>query len=138
MSALGQKPDICSAKRHVRFTPESGHVRCNSGCPLWANSGHFAMQSSCPLYPGGLNRSLQHCFKVWTQPALGRLPVGSMAVAQRDMASHNRRILADADEERRLALAEEVDTQKIQTRDNRTCAVSLQGESGLIESFGPR
>src|SRR5215467_7722587 len=25
---------------HVRFTPESGHVRCNEGCPLWANSGH--------------------------------------------------------------------------------------------------
>jgi hypothetical protein len=23
------KADICSAKRHVRFTPESGHVRCN-------------------------------------------------------------------------------------------------------------
>src|SRR5262249_28702744 len=25
---------------HVCFTPESGHVRCNLGCPLWANSGH--------------------------------------------------------------------------------------------------
>jgi hypothetical protein len=25
---------------NVRFTPESGHVRCNEGCPLWANSGH--------------------------------------------------------------------------------------------------
>ena len=23
-----------------RSTPESGHVRCNSGCPLCANSGH--------------------------------------------------------------------------------------------------
>jgi len=23
---------------YVRFTPESGHVRCNQGCPLWANS----------------------------------------------------------------------------------------------------
>jgi hypothetical protein len=21
----------------VRFTPESGHVRCNYGCPLWAD-----------------------------------------------------------------------------------------------------
>ena len=28
---FGSKADICSAKRHVRFTPESGHVRCNSG-----------------------------------------------------------------------------------------------------------
>src|SRR5262249_61068130 len=24
----------------VRFTPESGHVRYNLRCPLWANSGH--------------------------------------------------------------------------------------------------
>jgi hypothetical protein len=24
--------------RHVRFTPESGHVRCNSRCLLWTNS----------------------------------------------------------------------------------------------------
>ena len=37
---FGSKADMCSAKRHVRFTPESGHVRCNSGCPLCANSGH--------------------------------------------------------------------------------------------------
>ena len=26
----------------VRFTPESGHVQCKQGCPLWANSGHPA------------------------------------------------------------------------------------------------
>jgi hypothetical protein len=25
---------------NVRFTPESGHVRCSYRCPLWANSGH--------------------------------------------------------------------------------------------------
>ncbi len=25
MSALGQKADICGAKRHLRFTPKSGH-----------------------------------------------------------------------------------------------------------------
>jgi hypothetical protein len=54
---FGSLADICSAKRHVRFTPnsdrksghqsqghvrftpESGHVRCKSPCPLWANSG---------------------------------------------------------------------------------------------------
>src|SRR5262245_8416339 len=57
MSALGQKqtcasqkamsalPRIAiakanSRKSHVRFTPESGHVRCKRECPLWANSGH--------------------------------------------------------------------------------------------------
>jgi len=28
-SALSPKADICSALAHVRFTPESGHVRCN-------------------------------------------------------------------------------------------------------------
>ena len=39
---FGSKADMCSAKGHVRFTPESGHVRCNSGCPLCANSGHVA------------------------------------------------------------------------------------------------
>ena len=32
--------DLRSAKRHVRFTPESGHVRCTSLCLLCANSGH--------------------------------------------------------------------------------------------------
>ena len=26
---FGSKADICSAKWHVRFTPKSGHVRCN-------------------------------------------------------------------------------------------------------------
>ena len=29
----------------VRFTPESGHVRCTSRCPLSANSGHPAARS---------------------------------------------------------------------------------------------
>ena len=27
--ACGSKADMCGAKGHVRFTPESGHVRCN-------------------------------------------------------------------------------------------------------------
>ena len=30
MSALGHKRTCRDAKRHVRFTPESGHVRCTS------------------------------------------------------------------------------------------------------------
>jgi hypothetical protein len=29
MSALGQKADVTLADCDVRFTPESGHVRCN-------------------------------------------------------------------------------------------------------------
>ena len=26
---FGSKADMCAAKRYVRFTPESGHVRCS-------------------------------------------------------------------------------------------------------------
>ena len=40
MSALGQKQTYAVRKGHVRFTPESGHVRRNYECPLWAKSGH--------------------------------------------------------------------------------------------------
>ena len=35
---FGSKADICNANRHVRFTPNSGHVRCKHRCPLSANS----------------------------------------------------------------------------------------------------
>src|SRR5262249_30184101 len=38
--STASKADICSAKQHIRFTPESGHVRCTSPCLLWARSGH--------------------------------------------------------------------------------------------------
>ena len=37
---FGSKADICAAIGHVRFAPESGHVRCSYGCPLRAKSGH--------------------------------------------------------------------------------------------------
>ena len=46
---FGSKADICSAKRHVRFTPNSGHMRCNSVCPLSANSGHSTGNLSIEL-----------------------------------------------------------------------------------------
>jgi hypothetical protein len=57
------KADICVAKSYVRFAsnrdrksgfpqkgvsalpPESGHVRCNYRCPLWANSKHYGNSS---------------------------------------------------------------------------------------------
>src|SRR5262249_393053 len=42
---------------YVRFTPKSGHVRCNSPCPLWANSGHqsYSITSSATKSrPGGI------------------------------------------------------------------------------------
>ena len=32
---------MCSAPAHVRFTPNSGHVRCKEECPLCAKSGHW-------------------------------------------------------------------------------------------------
>src|SRR5215472_11184707 len=38
---------MCSARAYVRFTPESGHVRYNYGCPLWAKSGHGALGRQC-------------------------------------------------------------------------------------------
>src|SRR4029079_255497 len=31
---------MCSAKGHVCFTPESGHVQCIHLCLLWAHSRH--------------------------------------------------------------------------------------------------
>ncbi|MGB8745951.1 MAG: hypothetical protein WCD54_08295, partial [Pseudolabrys sp.] len=34
--------DMAASQSDVRFTPESGHVQCNSACPLCANSGHRA------------------------------------------------------------------------------------------------
>ena len=37
---FGSQADILRCQCDVRFTPESGHVRCNSICPLSANSGH--------------------------------------------------------------------------------------------------
>ena len=42
---FGSLADICSANRHVRFTPNSGHVQCTSRCPLSANSGHRPAKS---------------------------------------------------------------------------------------------
>ena len=42
---FGSKADMCGARRHVRITPESGHLRCKSQCPLSANSGHPPIRS---------------------------------------------------------------------------------------------
>ena len=38
---FGSEADMCSVLGDVRFTPKSGHMQCNSVCPLCANSGHF-------------------------------------------------------------------------------------------------
>jgi hypothetical protein len=44
---FASKADICAAISHVRFTPKSGHVRCTSLCPLWADSGHRGNPGVC-------------------------------------------------------------------------------------------
>src|SRR5262249_23986472 len=44
---FGSKADICTAIGHVRFTPESGHVQCNSRCPLWAD---FVAKVRCGVF----------------------------------------------------------------------------------------
>jgi hypothetical protein len=47
---FGSKADMSRRNRHVRFTPESGHVRCSEGCPLWANSGHVSDAISARIF----------------------------------------------------------------------------------------
>src|SRR5262245_48370888 len=37
---FGSLADDVVSRIDVRFTPERGHVRCTSPCPLWARSGH--------------------------------------------------------------------------------------------------
>ena len=37
---FGSLADILRCGSDVRFTPESGHVQCNLGCPLCAKSRH--------------------------------------------------------------------------------------------------
>src|SRR5262249_34570906 len=62
---FGSKADMCSAKGHVRFAPnsdresglpqtvmsasppKSGHLRCNSSCLLWAKSRHSTQPGTC-------------------------------------------------------------------------------------------
>jgi hypothetical protein len=40
MPALGNLADIPRGPERRPLYPESGHVQCNYGCPLRANSGH--------------------------------------------------------------------------------------------------
>jgi len=49
MSALGQKQTFALQNGMSALPPNSGHVRCNSGCPLCANSGHSANRSITSL-----------------------------------------------------------------------------------------
>jgi hypothetical protein len=49
---FGSYADILQRNRHVRFTPESRHVRCNSTCLLCAKSGHRNQWASCKFLIG--------------------------------------------------------------------------------------
>jgi hypothetical protein len=41
LSLITFEADMCAAKDHVCFTPESGHVQCTWQCLLWARSRHL-------------------------------------------------------------------------------------------------
>jgi len=45
--SFGLKADTTAYPSDVRFTPESGHVRRISSCPLWANSGLMHCSNQC-------------------------------------------------------------------------------------------
>ena len=47
---FGSKADIGVGRRHVRFTPKSGHWLSALGCPLCAKSGHSASQQNRALH----------------------------------------------------------------------------------------
>src|SRR5262245_1785144 len=51
---------MCSARGYVRFTPESGHVRCKKGCLLWAISG-LMHRSKTVLFDNLVGTSKQRC-----------------------------------------------------------------------------
>jgi len=48
----GSKADMTANQRDLCFTPESGHVRRNSGCLLWAIRGSIEMPATVrdPLF----------------------------------------------------------------------------------------
>ena len=46
---------------NVRFTPKSGHVQCNSACPLCANSGHQPRFEMTGVARRPTARVLAHC-----------------------------------------------------------------------------
>src|SRR5262245_58540746 len=88
-AAFESKADIQRPRKHVRTTPKSRHVRCNSPRVLWANSGHsivYSINSSARrssgngmLMPSDLaafrlmaNSNLVGC---WTGRSLGIAPL---------------------------------------------------------------
>ncbi|MGC2686554.1 MAG: hypothetical protein WA375_02975, partial [Pseudolabrys sp.] len=62
---FGSIADMCSAKEHVRFTPESRHVQRNSACLLCANRHILASQRDVRSYleSGHLLASIEYPLK---------------------------------------------------------------------------
>ena len=48
--STASEADMCAAKRHVRFTPESRHVQCTGACPLSAKSGLMHAQTASIIF----------------------------------------------------------------------------------------
>jgi hypothetical protein len=61
---FGSKADMCSAKGHVRFTPESGHSQSEFQCPLSANSGCEKDLAWCVANPGERSGNLKAAFLI--------------------------------------------------------------------------
>src|SRR5262245_7046425 len=75
---FGSKSDTGTATRHVRFTPESKHVQCDTPCLLRAKSGHghahYSITSAArATSAGGIVRSIAF--------AVLRLTISSYLVA---------------------------------------------------------
>src|SRR5262249_14048642 len=47
---FGSLADVIVSRIDVRFTPESGQLKCSSRCPLWAKSGREQSQQSNRLF----------------------------------------------------------------------------------------
>ena len=80
---FGSKADICSAKRHVRFTPESGHSQCNSVCPLCAMCGRLRVGKNF-LYVCSIGRCshvfgllVRHTGPLAIMPSADQVPIRS-------------------------------------------------------------
>ena len=52
---------------NVRFIPKSGHVQCNSPCPLWAKSGHLRCEKKYLLYPRKKSHIHRRCWNLSTK-----------------------------------------------------------------------
>jgi len=76
---FASQADISQRNRHVRFTPESGHLQCTSVCLLWANSGHRqAISGGCARSNVRQHLRLLMMSERWNLLAPGRpLPSGA-------------------------------------------------------------